>query len=211
TVEAMKEQIISKRFFSAQGIYRFFPCASSGNDLIIYDPVDPDRLLETFTFPRQQHGERLCLSDYCRGIETGELDAIALFVVTTGRGVRSLSEKWKEEGEYLRSHLLQAIAIEGAEGFAEWLHKKIRSDWGFPDPAGMTIPDILKNKYRGIRVSFGYPACPEMSDQQRLFRLLNVSAEIGVDLTDGNMMDPEASVSALVFHHPDARYFRADG
>ncbi|HZR46070.1 MAG TPA: vitamin B12 dependent-methionine synthase activation domain-containing protein, partial [Candidatus Manganitrophaceae bacterium] len=110
-----------------------------------------------------------------------------------------------------RSHMLQAIAIEGAEGFAEWLHRKIRSDWGFPDPPEMTVHDILKNKYRGIRVSFGYPACPNMSDQQKLFRLLDATAQTGVELTDGDMMDPEASVSALVFHHPEAKYFRADG
>ncbi len=210
TVEALKEEILSKRYFSAKGIYRFFPCRSLGNDLILYDPTDPERPLETFSFLRQQHGDHLCLSDYCRNSDHAEIDTIALFVVSTGQGVRSLSEAWKEEGSYLRSHLLQSIAIEGAEGFAEWLHKKIRSDWGISDPDGMSIADTLKNKYRGIRVSFGYPACPDMSDQQKLFRLLDVTAKIGVELTEGNMMDPEATVSALAFHHPDARYFRVD-
>jgi 5-methyltetrahydrofolate--homocysteine methyltransferase len=89
------------------------------------------------------------------------------------------------------------------------LHKKIRADWGFADPPEMTIKDVLKNKYRGIRVSFGYPACPDLADQRKLFKLIN-PLQIGVELTEGDMMDPEASVSALVFHHPDAKYFRTD-
>lgn len=210
-VEAMKKEILSKELISAQGVFRFFPCQAEGDDLLIYDPAEKSRILERFAFPRQPGGERLCLSDYCREAGSGEIDSVALFVVTTGKGVRALSQQWKEEGEYLRSHMLQAIAIEGAEGFAEWLHRKIRSDWGFPDPPEMTVHDILKNKYRGIRVSFGYPACPNMADQQKLFRLLDATAQTGVELTDGDMMDPEASVSALVFHHPEAKYFRADG
>ncbi|MDC4227483.1 MAG: methionine synthase [Candidatus Manganitrophus sp.] len=210
SVVAMQEEILAKRTLTAQGIYRYLPCQAQGDDLLIYDPADPARLLETFTFPRQPGGERLCLSDYCRDVESGEIDSVALFVVTMGKGVRALSTQLKEAGEYLRSHLLQAIAIEGAEGFAEWVHKKIRNDWGIPDPPEMTIQDVLKNRYRGIRVSFGYPACPNLADQRKLFRLLDATAKIGVELTDGDMMDPEASVSALVFHHPEAKYFRTD-
>jgi len=125
------------------------------------------------------------------------------------QGVRELSQAWKDSGEYLRSHILQALAIESAEGMAEWLHQKIRADWGVGDPPEMTIKDVLKNKYQGIRVSFGYPACPDLSDQRKLFKILDPSL-IEVELTEGDMMDPEASVSALVFHHPEARYFRAD-
>jgi 5-methyltetrahydrofolate--homocysteine methyltransferase len=211
SVEAMKEEIISRSYLSARGIYRFFPCQSRGNDLLIYDPADPNRILETFTFPRQSSGERLCLADYCRSLDSGEMDSVAFFVVTNGVGVRVLSEKWKEAGDYLRSHMIQSIALEGAEGFAEWLHQKIRSEWGFADPPGLAVQDIFKKRYRGVRVSFGYPACPDMTDQQKLFRLLDVTARIGVELTEGDMMDPEASVSALVFHHPEAKYFRADG
>jgi len=208
-VEAMKKECLDKGLLTAQGLYRYFPCQSRGDDLLIYDPNRPDHVLEQFTFPRQPGGKRLCLSDYCRDTVSKEMDIVALFVVSLGRGVRQLSELWKTQGEYLRSHLLQAIAIETAEAFAEWLHKKIRADWGFPDPEEMSIRDVLKNKYQGVRVSFGYPACPDMRDQRKLFRLLNVTESIGVKLTDGEMMDPEASVSALVFHHPEARYFRA--
>jgi 5-methyltetrahydrofolate--homocysteine methyltransferase len=177
---------------------------------LIYDPADPSRVIETFTFPRQPSGERLCLADYCRDVESDELDSVALFVVSCGRGVRKLSTQWKDAGDYLRSHILQAVAIEGAEAFAEWLHKKIRAEWGFPDPSDVSPYDLFRKKYRGVRVSFGYPACPNLADQHKLFKLLDVAAKIGVQLTDGDMMDPEASVSALVFHHPEAKYFRTD-
>jgi 5-methyltetrahydrofolate--homocysteine methyltransferase len=210
TVEAFKREAIAKKQITAQGVYRFLPCRSRGDDLLIYDPADPSRVIETFTFPRQPSGERLCLSDYCRDIDSGETDTIAMFAVTCGRGVRRLSTEWKDAGEYLRSHILQAVAIEGAEAFGEWLHKKIRADWGFPDPAGLTPYDLFRKKYRGVRVSFGYPACPNLADQHKLFKLLDATARAGIELTDGDMMDPEASVSALVFHHPEAKYFRTD-
>ncbi|MFQ5596859.1 MAG: methionine synthase [Nitrospiria bacterium] len=209
-VEAMQAEIINRGLLSAQAIYRYFPCRSRGNDLLIYDPENPNRTLETFHFSRQARGEHLCLSDYCRDAALGEMDSVALFVVSLGKGVHALAQKWKEAGDYLRSHMLQAIAIEGAEGMAEWLHKKIRADWGIADPEALSVRDVLKNKYQGIRVSFGYPACPDMADQEKLFALLKEVVQIGVSLTEGHMMDPEASVSAVVFHHPEAKYFRAD-
>jgi len=209
TVEALKAEIIENKLMAAHAVWRFFPCQSQGDDLTLYDPASLEVPLETFSFPRQTTGERLCLTDYCRDRESGERDVIALFAVTCGVGIRELSQRWKDTGEYLRSHALQAIAVEGAEGLAEWLHRRLRTSWGFPDPPTTTIHDVLKNKYRGIRVSFGYPACPNLADQRKLFALLRPS-DIGIELTDGDMMDPEASVSALVFHHPEAKYFRAD-
>ena len=208
-VEELQEEVDEKDWILADGIYRFFPCQSRGDDLLVYDPSDPERILETFSFPRQSSGEQLCLSDYCRDINSGERDAVAMFAVTCGRGIRERAQSWKEKGECLRSHMIQALAIEAAEAFAEIVHRQIRSEWGFPDSPELTIRDILKNQYRGIRVSFGYPACPDLADQQKLFKLLNPS-QIHLTLTDGDMMDPEAAVSALVFHHPDARYFRTD-
>ncbi len=209
TVEALKTEIIAKKLMAAHAVWRFFPCQASGDDLILFDPTRPDVRIQTFQFPRQPAGERLCLADYCRDTASGERDAIALFAVTCGVGIRDLSQKWKDAGEYLRSHALQSIAVEGAEGLAEWLHRRLRTAWGFPDPPTTSIHDVLKNKYRGIRVSFGYPACPNLADQRKLFALLKPE-DIGIELTDGDMMDPEASVSALVFHHPEAKYFRAD-
>jgi 5-methyltetrahydrofolate--homocysteine methyltransferase len=130
-----------------------------------------------------------------------------MFATTVGPGVRALAEQWKADGQYLRSHILQVLALEGAEAFAELLHQKIREMWGIADPPGTTIGDLFKVRYRGVRVSFGYPACPRLEDQAQLFRLLSVEQSIGVQLTEGFMMEPEGSVTALVFHHPDAKYF----
>jgi 5-methyltetrahydrofolate--homocysteine methyltransferase len=127
-------------------------------------------------------------------------------VVTSGEGVRERSEAAKNAGCYFRSHGLQALAIETAEGFAEWWHRRIREDWGFPDPAEMTMAQRFTSRYRGKRYSFGYPACPDLEDQAGIWKLLKPE-EIGVQLTEGLMMDPEASVSALVFIHPDCTYF----
>jgi len=136
-------------------------------------------------------------------------DYVALFAVTCGRGVRERAQALKEQGAYLKSHALQALAIECAEAFAEMLHARLRTLWGFPDPPELTIEDKLKARYRGLRVSFGYPACPELADQAALWRLLRPE-QIGIQLTEGFMMDPEASVSAVVFHHPAAKYFKAE-
>jgi 5-methyltetrahydrofolate--homocysteine methyltransferase len=135
------------------------------------------------------------------------MDYVALFAVTCGHGVREQSERYKHAGQYLPSHILQALAIEGAEGFAELLHQRLREMWGFADSTEMTMRERFKARYRGVRVSFGYPACPRLEDQTKLFKLLQVAETIGVQLTEGFMMEPEASVSALVFHHPQARYF----
>jgi 5-methyltetrahydrofolate--homocysteine methyltransferase len=136
-------------------------------------------------------------------------DYVALFAVSCGHGVRERAAAWKERGEYLRSHALQALAIECAEAFAEMLHARLRTLWGFPDAPELSVEDKLKARYRGLRVSFGYPACPELADQATLWRLLRPE-QIGIHLTEGFMMDPEASVSAVVFHHPAAKYFKAD-
>ena len=109
-------------------------------------------------------------------------------------------------GEYLKSHALAALALETAEAAAELVHKRLRAAWGFADPAELTLQNTFSAGYRGNRYSFGYPACPDLAMQRELFATLQPE-EIGVELTDGDMMAPEASVSAIVFHHPDARYF----
>jgi 5-methyltetrahydrofolate--homocysteine methyltransferase len=131
-----------------------------------------------------------------------------MFVVTAGAGIRQKSEEWKQAGEFFNAHALQALAIETAEACAEWLHRRVREDWGFPDAPSMTMHDRFTSKYRGKRYSFGYPACPRLEDQQGIWKLLHPE-DIGVELTEGMMMDPEASVSALVFHHLDCAYFTA--
>ena len=164
--------------------------------------------LHTFHFGRQPRENGLCLSDYILPPANGERDHLAFFVCTAGAGIRERTEVLKANGEYFKAHGLQALAIETAEGCAEWMHRRIREDWGFADAPDMTMQERFTSRYRGKRYSFGYPACPNLDDQQGLFKLLRPE-DIGVELTEGMMMEPEASVSALVFHHPDAVYFTA--
>ncbi len=187
----------------ARAVYQFFRARGEGDDLALLDPRGAE--VARFTFPRQEGADGLCLSDY-----VGADDAVALFLTTAGAGIRGRAEAYKKNGDFLKSHLLQALALETAEGYAELLHANLRSQWGFPDPLETTMIDRFKANYRGKRFSFGYPACPRLEDQQILFRVLRPE-DIGVELTDGCMMDPEASVSAVVFHHPDATYFSVAG
>jgi 5-methyltetrahydrofolate--homocysteine methyltransferase len=190
-------------WMKARGLYRFFKANSDGNALMIYDAAGKE--IERFDFPRQSKPDGLCLSDFVRPMGAGT-DYVCFFVTSTGEGIRGRAEELKQKGEYVLSHTLQAVAIETAEAFAEKLHRDIRTWWGFPDAPDLSMNDRFKAKYQGVRVSFGYPACPNLADQRKLFGLLRPE-EIGVQLTEGDMMDPEASVSALVFHHSQAGYF----
>ncbi len=206
TVNEMLERISRDSLLQPQAIYRFYPANSDGNQVIFYHPSSPDQELLRIDFPRQTTAERLCVADFVRPLSGGVRDNLALFVVTCGQGVRCQAEEMKQAGDYLNSHLLQALALELAEATAEFIHQRIRTSWGIIDDPALTMKQIFNADYHGIRVSFGYPACPELSDQQKLFSLLQPET-IGVQLTDGDMMDPEASISALVFHHPEGRYF----
>lgn len=192
-----------------QGVYQFFPAQADGDDVIIYDPTDSKTEIERFTFPRQSAQPFLCLADYLKSVDSGEMDYVALMLVTAGHGVRGEAAKLKEQGKFLESHALQATALELAEGFAERIHQEIRDQWGFPDATDFTMRDRFAAKYQGQRFSFGYPACPNLDDQAKLFGLIKPEI-IGVELTEEFMMEPEASVSAIVFAHPDARYFVVD-
>ncbi|REB07957.1 methionine synthase [Sporosarcina sp. BI001-red] len=194
---------------SASGLYQFFPAQADGDDVIIYDPQDGKTEIERFTFPRQRQDPFLCLADYLKPVDSGEMDYVAFMQVTAGHGVRAEAVRLKEEGKFLESHAFQATALELAEGFAERVHQEIRDQWGFPDATDFTMKDRFAAKYQGQRFSFGYPACPNLEDQSKLFGLLKPE-EIGVHLTEEFMMEPEASVSAIVFAHPDARYFNVE-
>ncbi|SDW75298.1 methionine synthase (B12-dependent) [Marininema mesophilum] len=191
------------------GMYQFFPAQAEGNSIHVYDPDHPGtKTLTTFTFPRQSKKPYLCLADFLRPVESGEMDYVGFLTVTAGEGIRALADGWKESGDYLKSHMVQAFALELAEAFAERVHHIMRDAWGFPDPAEMTMRERFGARYQGVRVSFGYPACPDLEDQKKLFQLLDPKA-IGIELTEGFMMEPEASVSAMVFAHPEGRYFNA--
>ncbi|MBO9610163.1 MAG: methionine synthase, partial [Paenibacillaceae bacterium] len=208
-VDGIIREAQTNGIIKANGMYRFFPAQADGNDVLVYDPADTSRVLKRFSFPRQAVEPYLCLADFLRPVGSGEMDYVGFLVVTAGSGVRDLSSTWKDSGDYLRSHALQATAIELAEAFAERIHHMIRDMWGFPDPGEMTMKQRHGARYQGIRVSFGYPACPNLEDQQLLFELMQPE-DIGVQLTDGFMMDPEASVSAMVFAHPQAQYFNVE-
>jgi len=203
-IETLKREALTEGLLHANGIYQWFRARAAGDTLLLLTPAGAEAA--RFAFPRQRGGEQLCLADYVRDDAD---DWVALFAVTCGEGVRARAQAWKERGDYLRSHVLQALAIECAEAFAEMLHARLRTLWGFPDPPELSFDDKLKARYQGLRVSFGYPACPELADQATLWRVLQPE-RIGIHLTEGFMMDPEASVSALVFHHPAAKYFKAN-
>ena len=134
------------------------------------------------------------------------MDYIGIFAVTAGEGIREKAAELKAQGDYLTSYTLQALALESAEAFAERIHHLMRDAWGIPDPLELTMKERLAARYQGMRFSLGYPACPNLEDQAKIFRLINPQ-DIGIELTEGYMMDPEASVTALVFAHPGARYF----
>ncbi|MCY4415693.1 MAG: hypothetical protein OXE87_05215 [Chloroflexi bacterium] len=214
-VQRVEDIMLSRSDITAQAVFKFFPCRSDGQWLIVYDS-DAETQLERFYFGRQSDKDGLCLADYARPVGDGTADYLAMFTTSIGPGVRDLSERWKDGGRYLDSHTLQALAIESAEAFAELLHKRIRSMWNIGEPSGLKVNgeeelrELFRANYRGKRYSFGYPACPRLEDQEKLFSLLGVTENIGVELTDGYMMDPEGSVSAVVFHHPDAKYFNLD-
>jgi 5-methyltetrahydrofolate--homocysteine methyltransferase len=206
-MEQVKEE--AAKFMKVRAVWQFFEAEAEGQALHLFAPGGPSPV-ETWNFKRQKTADRLCLSDYILPAQSGKRDHLAIFVVTAGEGVRERSEAAKNAGYYFRSHGLQALAIETAEACAEWLHRRIREDWGFPDAEELTMAQRFTSRYRGKRYSFGYPACPELEDQAGIWRLLKPE-EIGVELTEGFMMDPEASVSALAFIHPDCTYFSVGG
>jgi 5-methyltetrahydrofolate--homocysteine methyltransferase len=205
-VEAVKHEAVG--FIQVRAVWQFFEAERDGNNILLFSAGGASPIA-TFRFGRQRRENGLCLSDYILDAEEGRRDHLVLFTVTAGACIREHAEAWKQAGEFFKSHAIQALAIETAEGTAEWLHRRIREDWGFPDSPTMTMHDRFTSRYRGKRYSFGYPACPNLDDQQILFKLLHPE-DIGVHLTEGMMMEPEASVSAMVFHHPDCSYFTAD-
>jgi 5-methyltetrahydrofolate--homocysteine methyltransferase len=204
-VEEVKIEVA--KFLRVKAVWQFFEAERDGNAIHLFAP-GADSPLHTFEFGRQPRDNGLCLSDYILDADEGRRDHLAMFVVTAGEGIREHAEEAKFAGEFFKMHALQALALETAEGCAEWLHRRLREDWGFPDSPTMTMQERFTSRYRGKRYSFGYPACPNLNDQEGIWKLLRPE-DIGVRLTSEMMMDPEASVSALVFHHPDCSYFTA--
>jgi 5-methyltetrahydrofolate--homocysteine methyltransferase len=210
--EEIKAKAIREKLLEAKLVYGFFPCNSEGNDLIIWeDDLKTEKL--RFSFPRQpveqRGGKNLCLADFFASFADGKPDIVAFQLVTMGRKASEHSAKLFESNNYQEYLLFHGLSVESAEALAELWHKRIREELGI---AGSDAPELAKlfhQGYQGSRYSFGYPACPNIADQTKLFELLQPE-RIDVDLTDEFMLDPEQSTSAIIVHHPEAKYFNIE-
>ena len=206
TFARLKERCKREAILRPAVVYGYFPCNADGNDLVIFDAADTAREVERFTFPRQDGRKRLCISDYFRPIESGERDVVAFHCVTVGKKATEAAQELYKANQYTEYLYLHGMGVETAEALAEMWHKRIRQELGVGNEDSPRIRELFTQKYRGSRYSFGYPACPDMSDQERLFRLLKPE-RIGCTLTENWQIDPEQSTSAIVVHHPEAKYF----
>ena len=212
----LEEEVAESGLFEPKVVYAYFPCQSDGNDVVVYGPVEgqsgtvvPTQANELlrFTFPRQREGRRLCISDFFAAKSSGKMDVIGFSLVTIGAKASVETQKLFEGGEYTKYLYLHGLSVETAEALAELHHKKMREELGIAGEDAVAIRDLFHQKYRGSRYSFGYPACPNLEDQTKLFVLLRPEENIGVRLTSGFLLEPEQSTSALVVHHPGAKYF----
>jgi 5-methyltetrahydrofolate--homocysteine methyltransferase len=202
----LEEEVMASGLFEPKVVYGYFPAQSEGNDLIVYDPSDKRELLR-FTFPRQREGRKLSISDFFAPRKSGNMDVLGLSLVTVGAKASAETQRLFEGGEYTRYLYLHGLSVETAEALAEYHHKKMREELGIGGDDSPHIRDLFHQKYRGSRYSFGYPACPNLEDQTKLFALLHPEENVGVKLTTGFLLDPEQSTSAIVAHHPAAKYF----
>jgi 5-methyltetrahydrofolate--homocysteine methyltransferase len=171
--------------------------------------MQPPREILRFTFPRQKEGRKLCIADFLAPKSSGQLDVLGLSLVTIGDRASNETARLFESGEYTRYLYLHGLSVETAEALAEYLHKLMRAELGIANDDSQHIRDLFHQKYRGSRYSFGYPACPNLEDQSKLFALLKPEETVGVRLTSGFLLEPEQSTSAIVVHHPAAKYFVA--
>ena len=211
-------------FLTPRVVYGYFPCQSSGNDLIVYHteefkacdchpnlpggckPRSAPREHLRFTFPRQDGRRRLCIADFFRPVSSGQYDVLTLQLVTVGDRATELAEQLRKDNRYQDYLYLHGFGVETAEALAEFWHKRIRQELGHGNEDSPDVARIFQQQYRGSRYSFGYPACPNLEDRALILKLLN-PAEIGVELTENFMLSPEQSTDALVAHHPQAKYF----
>lgn len=197
-------------WIEAAVVYGYYPCFSDGNDLVILDPETPQERNEIarLTFPRQRRDRRLCLSDFFASKESGRIDVVAFHVVTMGEAVsRATAQLFAQNNfrEYLELH---GLSVQLTEALAEYWHARIRAEQGFGMEDSSELDSILDQGYRGSRYSFGYPACPDLSQQTQLCELLKPE-RIGVKLSEEYQLHPEQSTSAIIVHHPEAKYFNA--
>lgn len=201
----LKQQSIDENLLVPSAVYGYFPCQSQGNDLIVYKE---DHVTEwvRFRFPRQDHGRRLCIADFFASVEEGRMDVLPAQVVTMGQQATAHSEALFKANKYTEYLYFHGLSVESAEAMAEVVHKRVREELGFGGEDAPEIKKMLSQGYRGSRYSFGYPACPNLEDQQQLFEILEPE-RINVALTEEFHIVPEQSTSALVVIHPEAKYF----
>jgi 5-methyltetrahydrofolate--homocysteine methyltransferase len=208
--QTLLRRIVGEKLLTARGVYGFWPANSDGDDLVLW--TDAARSAEAARFPmlRQQRvtDDKPCLSlaDFVAPVESGASDSVGAFAVTAGIGTDALVKRFEAELDDYQAILTKALADRLAEAFAEWLHAKVRREWGYGAGESLSLEDRIAERYRGIRPAFGYPACPDHTEKPRLFSLLDAPAQ-GITLTEHFAMMPAASVSGLYFAHPDARYF----
>jgi len=221
----LKADAKARRILRPAVVYGYYPVNSDGNDLIVWDPASfapgsssllqsnssPPQELLRFTFPRQPDKQRLCISDFFRPVDpnlnpTAQVDVLGLHCVTMGPAASEEAKRLFERNEYKNYLYLHGLGVETAEALAEFWHKRMRQELGVANEDAPKVRDLFTQHYRGSRYSFGYPACPEMSDQKKLFQLLEPE-RIGCHLTENWQIDPEQSTSAIIVHHPEAKYF----
>jgi 5-methyltetrahydrofolate--homocysteine methyltransferase len=206
--EELKERSKREKLLTPRLVYGYFRCQSSGNDLIILnDDQETERM--RFTFPRQPLGKRLCLADFFAAKDTGRVDVVAFHLVTMGSRASQYSRELFKADNYTDYLYFHGLSVEGAEALAELWHKRIREELGIATEDAAEVRGLFRQQYRGSRFSFGYPACPSLEDQAKLSALLE-PARIGVALTEEFQLDPEQSTSAIIVHHPEAKYFSID-
>ncbi len=203
--EELKERSKREALLTPRVVYGYFPAQSSGNDLIVYHEDEETERLR-FTFPRQPGGKHLCLADFFAARESGRMDTVAFHLVTVGRRASQYSQQLFKSDNYAEYLYFHGLSVESAEALAELWHKRIREQLGIASADASEITKLFHQSYQGSRFSFGYPACPSLEDQAKLFELLDPS-RIDVELTEEFQLDPEQSTSAIIVHHAEAKYF----
>jgi len=206
-LHGLSDEVKANGWFEPKTVYGYFPAQSEGNDVIIYDPVDHDKEVNRISFPRQREGRLLSIADFFSPRSSGRKDVIGFSVVTIGSVASEVTQRLFEKGDFTRYLYLHGLSVETAEALAEYMHKQMRCELGIAGEDADDVKDLFHQKYRGSRYSFGYPACPNLEDQAKIFALLKPEENIGVRLTEGYHLEPEQSTNALVVHHPQAKYF----
>jgi len=200
--QELKKRSATEKLIVPKVVYGYYQCQSEGNDLVVYDQGKEIR----FTFPRQPAGKHLCLADFFAAKDSGKMDVVAFHLVTVGRRASEYSHELFKSDNYSDYLYFHGLSVESAEALAELWHKRIREELGIAEADSPDLTRLFKQEYQGSRYSFGYPACPRLEDQEKLFTLLNPS-RIDVELSDEFQLEPEQSTSAIIVHHPEAKYF----